>query len=372
MNEFLDQVFFDNSLRQYLIVGVIVLFVFLAKKYVAHYAASIIYRVLKLRWKTIDKNAFRNLLAKPLGLFLAVIVTVIALNTLTFPAILDFEVYHITFKDILRILGTAAIITSFFLFLIKCMDFIGLMIRDRFRGDEDRAKGQLIFFFKDFIKVILAIVAGLMLLKYCFGYDIKGLVTGLSLVGAAVALALKENLENLIASFIIFFDKPFTTGDVVKVNNITGTVERIGLRSTRIRSEDKTYITVPNKQMSDSILDNLSDRLQRRAALKLELDVHTDTVKIQQLLAGITEILKKPEIQTSSVFMSDISSTAIIVNVDFYTGPIVINQFNVLKQTVYLETLELIEKSGIEIAGKSTEVNISTNGPISPAPSKII
>ena len=55
-------------------------------------------------------------------------------------------------------------------------------------------------------------------------------------MGAALALAAKESIENLIASFIIFFDKPFFTGDTLKVNNVSGTVEKIGLRSTRIRT----------------------------------------------------------------------------------------------------------------------------------------
>jgi MscS family membrane protein len=88
-----------------------------------------------------------------------------------------------------------------------------------------------------------------MILHFAFNLDVGSFLTGLSIVGAAVALSLRESLENLIASFVIFFDKPFTTGDVVKVQGITGTVEKIGLRSTRIRTEQKTYVTVPNKQM---------------------------------------------------------------------------------------------------------------------------
>ncbi|MEI9958567.1 MAG: mechanosensitive ion channel domain-containing protein [Ferruginibacter sp.] len=59
-------------------------------------------------------------------------------------------------------------------------------------------------------------------------------------------------MENLIASFIIFFDKPFTAGDTLTANNISGTVEKIGLRSTRIRTADKTLVTIPNKLMVDS------------------------------------------------------------------------------------------------------------------------
>lgn len=372
MNDFLDQVYWGNTLRQYIVVALIIGVVLLAKRYIAHYIAGVIFNIIKLRWKSIDKITFKTLVAKPLGLFLAVLITVIALDKLTFPEVLNFSIYHISLHEFLQIIGTAAIIITFFLFLIKCMDFIGLMIKDKYAGDGHRAKSQIIFFFKDLIKVLLALIAILLILKYCFNYDIKGLITGLSIVGAAVALALKENLENLIASFVIFFDKPFTTGDVVKVNNISGTIEKIGLRSTRIRSDEKTYITVPNKQMADSILDNLSERLQRRYVLKLEIAPSTSYQKVQELVNGLNAIIKKDEIQNGSVFVTDINANAIVITTEIFTGNILFSAFQNIKQLINLEALELLDKAEVEIAGKSTEVNISTVGPTQPPASKIL
>ena len=123
-----------------------------------------------------------------------------------------------------------------------------------------RASTSLSFFFKDLIRVIIIIIGIAFIIKFSLGINIGNLLTGLSIVGAALALSARESLENLIASFIIFFDKPFETGDLVKVNNYSGTVERIGLRSTRARTAEKSMVTVPNKQMVDSILDNWSMR----------------------------------------------------------------------------------------------------------------
>ncbi|MFX4531874.1 mechanosensitive ion channel domain-containing protein, partial [Acinetobacter baumannii] len=90
-------------------------------------------------------------------------------------------------------------------------------------------------FFKDFFKVLIVINGILMIIHFSLHKNIGNLLTGLSIVGAALALATRESLENLIASFIIFFDKPFSAGDLVKVHAFTGVVEKIGLRSTRIR-----------------------------------------------------------------------------------------------------------------------------------------
>ncbi len=358
MVDFLNEVYLGNSVRQYIVVTIIVFFAFLVKKYVAHYVAGLIFGLIKKRYQNIEKTAFITLVAKPLGLFLAVLVTVIALDKLTFPSELDITVYRISLRELLRMIGTTVLIITFFLFLIKCIDFIVMMIRDRYLEKGDLKNHQLIFFFKDFIKVIIGLIGVLFILKYTFNYPINNLVTGLSIVGAAVALALKESLENLIASFIIFFDKPFATGDLVTGNNFSGTVENIGLRSTRIRTYDKTYVTVPNKQMVDSVVDNLSNRLQRRAILKLEIEAVTPPQKVAALLNGMQEILKKKEIQNFTVFFNDITPSAFLINCEYFTEPGSLAAFNMVKQTVNMEVLQLLDQLEIEIAGSITDIKI--------------
>ena len=186
-------------------------------------------------------------------------------------------------KELLHSIGSLVLIVSFIWFFCECIDFISIILHIKANRTHDSTDNQLIVFFKDFFKVILCIIGLLMILKFTFGYKIGNLLTGLSLVGAAIALALRESLENLIASFIIFFDKPFSMGDSVKVHNFTGTVEKIGLRSTRIRTEQKTFITVPNKQMVDSILDNLSQRTQRKGELRLEVGLLTSSASFRAI-----------------------------------------------------------------------------------------
>src|SRR6478735_6072744 len=173
---------------------------------------------------------------------------------------------------------------------------------------------QMVVFFRDFFKVIIVIIGILLLIKFSFNKNIGTLLAGLSIVGAAIALAARESLENLIASFIIFFDKPFYVGDVVKVQGITGTVEKIGLRSTRIRTDQKTFVTVPNKQMVDSIMDNLSLRTQRRAFVQLELSSSTSHEQIDQLVLSIERLfqLRRPDIENFTVFLSDINKNAFV------------------------------------------------------------
>lgn len=359
MNDFLEQVWWDNSVKNYLIAGAVILFVWLFMRYISRYMAGLLFKIVHRIWKNVDKQSFTSLVMKPLGFFLLIIVTISALYKLNFPQVINVTIYKYTAKEIVHCTGTIVLIVSFIGLLLRIIDFIAILLEKKANLTPDQSDNQLIVFFKDFFKVILVIIGIMLVLRYAFNLNIGGLLTGLSIVGAAIALALRESLENLIASFIIFFDKPFITGDLVKVSNITGSVERIGLRSTRIRTDQKTYVTVPNKQMVDSILDNLSLRTQRRGDLKLEIGLQTSPALIEQLIAGIEKIIGRKEVENANVVLSDISANAVIILSDYYTAPVTINEFNTIRQEINLQSLKLLEELKIELSGASTDVRIS-------------
>jgi MscS family membrane protein len=136
------------------------------------------------------------------------------------------------------------------------------------------------------------------------------------------------------------------------VNNFTGTIERIGLRSTRIRTTDKTYISVPNKQMVDTIVDNITLRTQRKAELRLELDLGAGPAQIRALLPGIKTVLNKTGIENQAVFLAETGKNAHIISIEYYTTiQQSIEEFNELREAVNLEIIELLEKNKIELAG---------------------
>jgi MscS family membrane protein len=358
MNDFFSRLYFDNEVKDYLIVFGVIAFILLLNRIISKYFAGLIFSLVKRASKNVDKKSFTDLVIHPLGAFLVVLVSVIALHKLRFPGRWDVEVYRYTLKDIFHAVGTSVLIISFFALLLRMVDFVAMLLEKKAASTESIADNQLIGFFKDFSKIVLSIIGILMILHFAFNLHIGNLFTGLSIVGAAVALSLRESLENLIASFVIFFDKPFSPGDVVKVQNITGTVERIGLRSTRIRTDQKTFVTVPNKQMVDSILDNLSLRTQRKGELRLEIDLNTTSTKVQELIGGIKNILKKKEIENSTVLLDAFSGNAFLINGDYFTAPVTQNEFNAIKEQVNLSVLQLMERLEIQIAGANREIRI--------------
>jgi MscS family membrane protein len=359
MNNFWDQIFFGNPLRTYAFILGAILIAFIIKRFVSKLIALLLYRVISRAGAEVDKNAFIKLLTAPLETFLWVFIVLVAIDKLHFPKELDFDIYEVTSRKIIHALAAIIMICAFVWLLLRMLDFLALLIKQKAKAAGDIKEHQIIIFFRDLFKVVIAIVGILMILNFAFEFDVTKLWTGLGIAGAALALAAKESVENLIASFIIFFDKPFTAGDVVKVNGITGNIEKIGLRSTRIRTDQKTYVTVPNKQMVDSIVDNLSLRTQRKAEIRLEVSLLTSSANLDRLIEGIKKIMKKDLIENSSVFLNDITAKSYLINIDYFTSTISQDDFNDLKESVNLEILSLMEELKTEVAGANADVRVS-------------
>jgi MscS family membrane protein len=358
MQEMMDRVFFDNTLRDYALVLGVVVTAFLFRRFLGKYVTGAFYRLFRLFGWKVDLDVFTRLILGPVADFLFLLITLATLSGLRFPGRLKAEILGTDTHRLLNSLFIAVLVVFFFRMLLRGIDYIAIEMEKKANLTSDLSDNQLIVFFKDFFKVVLMIAGLLAVLRFGFQQDITKLLAGLSLVGAAIALAARESLENLIASFIIFFDKPFITGELLKVNNITGTVERIGLRSTRIRTVEKTFVTVPNKQMVDSIVDNLSQRTQRRVETRLELDLRTDAASIDRLLAEVRRILEHPGITSRSVYLTEILADAYVVVCEYYSAAGGIDEFNALRQEVNLQVLRAIEQSGIRLAGSDREFRL--------------
>ncbi|AEW01992.1 MscS Mechanosensitive ion channel [Niastella koreensis GR20-10] len=330
------------------------LLIFLFKRLLSRYLAGVMFAIVNRVVRGVDKASFVKLVVSPLEVFLLVLLSLIAFNKLTFPQDLNVDIYKFNVRQFFDAISTIVLIIVFIWLLLRVMDFITMILHHRADQTHDAADNQLIVFFKDFFKVVLVIFGILLILKFAFHYNIGNLLTGLSIATAAIALATRESLENLIASFIIFFDRPFTMGDQVKVHDITGTVERIGLRSTRIRTDQKTYVTVPNKQMVDSILDNLSLRTQRRALVQLKLHADTSNDAVNQFVLRVKNYLtqRKDKVESSHVFLSDIQENAFIIHVEFFAAPIPIADFYELRQQINLAMINLMGEMNIKLATK--------------------
>jgi MscS family membrane protein len=291
-----------------------------------------------------------------------------ALMYLKFPEALKFSINSFSFHEILIKISKSIIIVYFIIFIRSFINFISFVLDVKAKQNNEKSDDQLIVFFRDFAKAVVSIFGVLMILKFGFKVDVGAVLTGLSIIGAALALAAKESIENLIASFIIFFDKPFFIGDFVKVNNqnnTTGTIEEIGLRSTRIRTVEHTLITVPNKQMVDSVVDNWSMRNARRAEIKIELSHSNEIKSINEFIQLLENYFKNKQdvITKSSVYITDYTKAGTIITVEYFTSDILIEDYFVLKQSLILYIKESMDAMVLKIANAGGDINIfNTDG----------
>jgi Na+/H+ antiporter NhaD/arsenite permease-like protein/small-conductance mechanosensitive channel len=321
--EILRQVYFGNTIQAYLWFAGIILLGLIFRQLLSKVFSRFIFRFLKKYSLGVGSDKFVELLQKPIGLFILLVTFYIAFDRLHVPVEWNLaDRSHFGFRKMFFYAYQLAIILSFTWIILRMIDFVADIFQHKASLTLSKADDQLIPFAKDFIKVLILIVSAFFIFGTVFKMNVASLVAGLGIGGLAVALAAKESLENLFGSFTIFLDKPFVAGDLIKIGNITGHVETIGFRSTRIRTLEKTYVSVPNKKMVEAELDNLSMRTSKRAKFTLGLEYKTSPAQLKKIITDIKTILLSHHLITEDieVFFYDFGSSSLDLHVLYYVS----------------------------------------------------
>jgi len=278
----MKDLFLGNTIHQYLWFAGILLAGVLSRKIFAWLFSNIFYRILNKYSRELGFKTFLEHLRRPFGGFVLLVTLYFAFNQLSFPVEWNLVPENLFgLRMVISRTFQVAIVVSLTWIVLRLVDFTALVYRKKAQQKDSEAEDQIIPFIKEAIKISLGLLSFFFILGVVFEVNIASLIAGLGIGGLAIALAAKESLENLLGSFTIFFDKPFAVGDLVETNGIKGHVERIGFRSTRIRTLDKSFVTVPNKKLTDSVLENLSSKtLQRiRITFLVPNDAGMDTLR---------------------------------------------------------------------------------------------
>jgi len=173
----------------------------------------------------------------------------------------------------------------------RVTDLVGDWLSAQAAKTETKFDDLLVPMVKRTAKVFIAAI-GLIYIANAFQIEIMPLLTGLGIGGLAFAFAAKDTIENLFGSIAVILDRPFEIGDWVVVNDVEGTVEDLGFRSTRIRTFYNSLVTVPNATLVRAKVDNYGRRKYRRFTTKLNVTYDTHPEKIEAFCAGIREIVK--------------------------------------------------------------------------------
>ncbi len=181
----------------------------------------------------------------------------------------------------------AAIWTAF-----RLIDFLSHYLLRKAEGTETRFDDLLVPLFSRTLKIVSACI-GLLMLAEMMHLPIKGLLGGLGIGGLALAFAAKDTLGNLFGSVTVLVDRPFEIGDWIKTDTIEGTVEAVGMRSTRVRTFYNSLITIPNSLLTTAVVDNMGRRRYRRIKSMLGLQYDTSPDQIDAFCEGIRELIRR-------------------------------------------------------------------------------
>ena len=216
------------------------------------------------------------------------------------------------------------------------------------------------------LKIILYIIAVYLTLKE-FGYDIGGLATGLGLTGAVVALAAQDFIKQIISGLSIFTDKPFEVGDWIDIEEISGTVEDITIKSTKVKTIEDTVVTVPNDLITSTKVINWGKIKKRVFRANLKFSLETEESTIEKVINRIKFILRYNEdIIKESINIQVLKIESDAINIDIYVETTVTNymKYRDFCNKINLTILNILETQGVNLAYPGRNIYIKENSMI--------
>ncbi|MDQ3535215.1 MAG: mechanosensitive ion channel family protein [Bacteroidota bacterium] len=358
-SDFLNQKIFGNEVENYLWFFGIIAAGFLLKRLLFTIFGKLAFYIVSKNDDRVNFMDFLRILRTPVQALIFFAFLFAATRHLVLPDYItrspdDLENFRYAINIIYRV--TFIIIITWLGFRI--LNLIELILTYRIEENKSDLNIKILPFIKEFTKFILVIISSLLILGLIFHVNIGTLIAGLGIGGLAIAFAGKETIENLFASFTIFLDKPFAVGDMVEIGTITGNVEKIGFRSTRIRTLEKSFLTLPNKQMIDQALNNLTLRSTRRVKFNLSLTYDTPISIIKNIIAEIHIILNEHPmvLENPIVRFAEFSSSSLDILIIYFVNtpewPIALE----IKENINFDIIEIVLRNQASFAFPSTTV----------------
>ncbi|PCI39904.1 MAG: mechanosensitive ion channel protein MscS [Elusimicrobia bacterium] len=211
------------------------------------------------------------------------------------------------------------------------------------------------------LKSFLVIVGGILTLQN-MGYSVGSLLAGFGLGGMAFALAAKDSISNIFGSIVIFWDRPFKTGDWIQMGDIEGTVEEIGIRTTRVRTFANSQLTIPNAKWTTSAINNWSRMKKRRISTTIGLTYDTKPAQMEKILEAIKELIRKDEALRDDFFLVNFKgfgSHSMDIFIYCFTVTTQWKEFLDVRQRFFLNIAKEVESAGLEFAFPTQTLHVA-------------
>lgn len=271
--------------------------------------------------------------------------------------------FLLTFQEtptIKNILNTLVIFIIFWAIISTMNALRGLFHSTTAKFNPDLAKEMGDFILK--ISKVIVVGVGLGAMLQVWGINVTALVASLGLGGLAFALAAKDTAANLFGSFALLADKSIRIGEWIKVGDVEGVVEDIGMRSTKIRSFEKSLITVPNQTVSNAHIENFSRRGIRRIKLSIGVTYKTSGDQLYTIVQEIEYMLRN-HIDISSkdtliVSFDSFGDSSLNIFIYAFTNTANWDRYMNIKQDINLKIMKIVEENNSSFAFPSTSLYI--------------
>lgn len=344
----LEHKIFGNPIWQYLASMIYIILAFYASKLL-----DALIQVQFRRWASRTKSKLDDLLVElirgPVKVIAFVVLLHIGLRLFSWP---EWGAHFIS--NGLKI----TVACSLTYVVLKAVELLMGVWRKRVEGTHDSVLDMQLFpIIQKALKIFVVVVA-ILVTSQNLGMNVTGLLASLSIGGLAIGLAAQDTLSNLFGAVAIFADKPFRVGDRVKLDaGIDGTVEAIGLRSTRVRNLDGFLITVPNRTMANANIVNVSQRPTIKTALNIGITYDTPAPRIERALQLIEEIYSgHPLTHDLQIGFDKFEASSINISVVHWCKPTTAKDYQVAIQSMNLALKERFDKEKINFAFPSQTV----------------
>lgn len=321
----------------------IVAVLLIALSYVLAWAViGILLWISRKLWKGAREEPASGILSAlqlPLVLYLAVMLFISLSRTIGLSIIIRQK-----FSALAIIVGISAVV----LLLWRLSDFLGKYSQKKMLLRGNPAGVSIVSFLQRAAKIAI-VIFGIIAILGAVGIDVTTGLAALGIGGIALALGAQKTIENFVGSVTLIADRPIRIGDYCRVGEITGHVENIGIRSTRIRTLDRTLVTIPNGAFSSDTIENYAHRDKFRFHSVLNFRYETSPDQLRFLLAELRKVLySHPKVlpDPARVRFIGFAASSLDLEIFAYINAIDYDHYLEIKEDLMLRMMEVVEKSG--------------------------
>ena len=265
-------------------------------------------------------------------------------------------------ENLATTIGRAIVIAAFFFGVVRWFEVFSLQPEAFERVTGWAIPERLLPFLNTLLKWLIIALGAIFVLQE-LNFDVAALIASLGVVGIGISLASQNTVSNMFGFAAIVSDNPFKVGDFIRTPDITGIVENVGVRSTRVRQLDQALITVPNNALTDAVVVNLSRMEKRRLDVTLTFTYSTTAQQMRDVVQRIRELLENTDdVDPETVMVHFVDFDASSLNVRVIAQVLLpdFRAFTAAKEAVFLDIMTIVESLGIDFAFPSRSLYIES------------